>query len=298
MNLTLIRTNGMGDVAMALCAAKALRSAGITVTLQTDPQYAPLARACPHVAAVITQPGFVTEGAVADLRNAVYGIPDRHQVDAYLDPLLGHEVPTADKTLDLAVPELDFGFDPDHKVALLHPSTGDPNRTWPIEHWREIATWLLGQRFTVVQVGSNRHEKGVADLGVDGVLDYRDRTDFLEFVALCRQADLLVSCDGGPIQLAGASAIAIVGLYTVVRGRNRVPFRAQGRFLAVESPCPHFPCYERMQQPGWSQYAMQRIRSGADDTCSLFRNWCPAFAGHQCDITPTMVKDAIQEALS
>ena len=51
----LTRWNGLGDLAMLLCAAQAIkRATGKVIIVRTSPQYVTLAEACPFVDAVVT----------------------------------------------------------------------------------------------------------------------------------------------------------------------------------------------------------------------------------------------------
>ncbi|MBK8741330.1 MAG: hypothetical protein IPM02_18235 [Betaproteobacteria bacterium] len=111
--------------------------------------------------------------------------------------------------------------------VLLHPGGGDPNRTWPQKRWVELAQVLIAEGDQVVRIGAGSPGDGrwVLDLPVPDILDAAQRLSLLATVALMRQADLLVSTDSGPVQLAAASDFSIVGLYSVVPGRNRLPFR-------------------------------------------------------------------------
>ncbi|MEM5734174.1 hypothetical protein AAEI00_21155, partial [Shewanella algae] len=78
----------------------------------------------------------------------------------------------------------------------------------------------------VVTIGSASNPVDSASaLQVEGVLDAVNRLTPLALIALMRQSDLLVSTDGDSIQLAGASDIGIVGLFSVAAGSCRLPFR-------------------------------------------------------------------------
>jgi ADP-heptose:LPS heptosyltransferase len=174
----------------------------------------------------------------------------------------------------------------------LHPGISDPNRTWPKEHWEELARLLLAQGHDVYWIGSRgcADNRSVLEVDVKGVIDLRDTNDLLATVVLMRYSDLLVSCDGGPIQLAGSTDIGIVGIYSVVPGKDRLPYR-RGKIgwhaKSVEPDCQHFPCYYEMKAP-WPK-----------DLGKHFREWCPE-TGYTCmkRITPQIVFDACMEVLS
>ena len=87
----LIRSEGMGDMLLALGAAKALkRLRGALVFIGTNPQHVALVRACPHVDEVFTNNDEFqaivarypdTQLTVAQLDRASFGIAPRHQTE-------------------------------------------------------------------------------------------------------------------------------------------------------------------------------------------------------------------------
>ena len=296
----LTRTGGLGDVLMALAAAKALKLAtGAPVRLVTAPAYRDLARACPHLDQVLTTAGeaqaaledvrrSAAAGRVRNLDAAAFGSAPRHQVDAYLDAF-GFSAPAEHKDVQLELPEpvraraaaRVAGLPPlgRGRRILLHPATGDPNRTWPLAHWDALAEALLAAGHQVVRVGQSRtgDGRGIHALTDPRVLQAVDLPGALDFIALCRSADLLVSTDSGPIQLAAATDLAIVGLYTVVPGRNRLPFRhgvPAWRATAVEASCACFPCYQYLNDPVIMAPFLAAFREGTLTAPRLFAEWC------------------------
>jgi ADP-heptose:LPS heptosyltransferase len=293
----LYRWGGLGDVCMALCAAHALYQLGHRVHLVTHPDYHELARACPHVTAVsATLPNpRLGWSWMADLNAAFYGQANMHQVDAYLSGVgitNYWEVPASAKTLVLRRSHR-VSVPMDRKLALLHAATGDRNRTW--DGWAELASRLLDLGLHVACVGATtRDGRGAACF--DGCWDLRDKLPHLGFVDLCKSASLLISTDSGPVQLAGATHIPILGLYTVVDGRYRLPFRDPTcRSVAVQASCLCSPCYRDMDTPA-GQIALRQaiVEKGAK---RAFGDWCPAGNGYQCGITVDAVYDAALELL-
>ena len=118
-----------------------------------------------------------------------------------------------------------------------------------------------------------------------------------------RESDLLVSSDSGPVQLAAATDIGIVGLYSVVPGRNRLPYRhgaAMWRARAVEPACPSFPCYDRMHDPAVMAPYVEALRSGTLDGGRMLSQWCPEDQSYRClraDIGTSQVLSACAELL-
>jgi ADP-heptose:LPS heptosyltransferase len=183
---------------------------------------------------------------------------------------------------------------------LLHPAAGDPNRSWPLAHWTVLAQALLAAGHQVIRVGHGSADphRSLLDLTVPGLLDGANRLDPLAFAALCQRADLLVSTDSGPVQLAGATEIALVGIYTVAPGRYRLPFRhgePAWRTQAVEPSCPCFPCYQLMHDPEIMAPFEAAIREGILTTPELFSEWCVMEEPFRCleaEILPERVLEA------
>jgi ADP-heptose:LPS heptosyltransferase len=322
----LTRTGGLGDVLMALAAAKALKLAtGAPVRLVTAPAYRALAQACPHLDQVLTTAEearsaledvrrSAAAGRVQNLDAAKFGSAPRHQVDAYLEAF-GLSAPADAKDIQLELPTEVLervtvrlaGLPPlgRGKRILLHPATGDPNRTWPLAHWQTLAEALLADGHQLLRVGKSQSPdgRGIHPLADPRVLQAVDLPSALDFVALCRNADLLVSTDSGPVQLAGATDLALVGIYTVVPGRNRLPFRhgAPGwRATAVEAACPSFPCYQFLNDPAIMAPFHAAIRAGTLTAPRLFAEWCVREEPFVClerEILPERVLRACRERL-
>ncbi len=119
--------------------------------------------------------------------------------------------------------------------------------------------------------------RGVALFDQPNTLDLTDKLSLLETIYVLRQCDVLISGDSGPIQLAGASDIGIVGLYSVVSGANRLPYRpevAVSRTMGLSPSCPFHPCYPRMHDPDVLALFRREEEISEPDIPSLFSRWC------------------------
>ncbi|SAK97876.1 Glycosyltransferase family 9 (heptosyltransferase) [Caballeronia calidae] len=313
------RRGGMGDVLMALAAAKALKALSErSVVVLTAPEFRRLAQACPHVDHVVHDTSALHD-LYANVRYhevgpAAYGLSRFHQVDAYLNAF------GVSADADIKNLELNTGEQADEKIArlidswpalapgrrrvLLHAAQGNPNRTWPMARWDALASALVEAGHQVVIIGTT----GVADKPaaipqVDGVLSAVDALDALETVALMRRSDALVSADNGPIHLAGASDIAIVGLFSVVTAACRIPYRhgqAMWRAEEVRPSCKFYPCYHQMHDDAVFAPFMTRIQQGVLMVNELFSNWCSDGGSFSCmkeQITVPMVMDALSRLI-
>ncbi len=298
--ICLDRHGGMGDVVMALAAAKALKEATAKpIYLLTSPALRALAETSPALDGVLTDRHALTaleeryrdSGGVryADLNGAAFGISRLHQVDAYLEsfgltaPANAKEVVLADPAAvqhaayAAALPPPASG----RQRVLIHPAMGDPNRTWRPAKWHDLCRRLCDDGHQVILIGKSvqLEQRGVHAIDIPGAVNAMDRLDLLETVALMRVSDVLVSTDSGPVQLAGATPIHIVGLYSVVSGRQRLPFRhgvAGWRTTAIAPACSFSPCYQWMLDP------VVLNQSKPDNMSRLFSEWCPNPTKFQC----------------
>jgi hypothetical protein len=323
--IILSRWSGLGDVAMALCAAHAYHAlTGGAVYFRTAPAYRPLARACPHVAGVLETGEEAPAGArVVSVHDAAHGLDTIHEVDSFCRALGLSGVDPQFKTLDLDVERAEPGAEAlvagllspykGRRWVALHPGRRDPNRTWPLEHWVSLAQQLFLFGLSVLLVGEGEDVFPIAGsipAPPDGcfLLDLTNHLTVLETVAVLRHVQALVSTDGGPIQLAGASSAAIVGIYSVVSGSNRLPYRTgTGQARAVAPLCGHFPCYREASNPTiWAAESRMMADEGLADLNDILRNWCPAhpplgssdrFSCLRREIPPTRVLRAILEVI-
>ncbi|WNC89639.1 glycosyltransferase family 9 protein [Paraburkholderia sp. FT54] len=309
------RHSGMGDVLMALGAAKALKAiSDRPVAMVTSPSFRALAQACPHVDLVVDDVAEVGQQYAnvkhVNLNPAGFGLSRLHQVDAYLQAFgVSAEAALKDVELTLdasATADAQRLIDswpsraPRQVRTLLHVGQGDPNRTWPVQRWAELAQTLIGQGHQVVLIGSgDKLRDPSAMTEVPGVLSAVNALSAEGTVALMRQSDVLVSADSGPVQLAAASDIGIVVMFSAVAGSCRLPFRhgeAQWRAEEVKPSCGFYPCYRQMQDPAVIAPFHVALQNQTLSVGKLFSDWCPDGGSFACmtqQITVPMVVEAL-----
>lgn len=276
--VTIQRFGGLGDVCMALCAAHAAKAAGCVVNFITAPDYQDLARACPHVDRVL-DPGGDPSGEVYDLGPAFHGLAQEHQVLSFCRAMGINEPSLFDLSLDLRPTTTKYRISHSPATVILHPGTGDWNRTVPPHQWDALVAMLIHKGFSVTVIGRsvNPDRRGVY-IPAGKVLDFTDLFSPLELVDFLRGFNpkqvVLVSNDSGPIQLAGATEIGVVGLYSVAPGRWRLPHRnGSTRWRTMEvvpEECLSAPCYRKL--------GIAEIEAGTKAGLSLgriFGEWCP-----------------------
>ena len=303
--LVLARFGGLGDVLMALSACRAIRSVSDRpIYLLTAPAFRDFAALCPFVDRVLTTEDEVRDHAAArghkalkvlDLGPVRFGISRLHQVDAYLSALnLSPDDGAKGLTIDLpraAAPSSAakrLAALPRHaRRVVLHAGLSDPNRTFPAAFWSDLADHCLARGHAVIAIGQNGglDGRGAERFSDPRVLDLGDALDLAGSLEVLRASDLLISADSGPVQLAGASDIGIIGLYTTVGGEKRLPYRHgsfRHRAAAVGPDCPFSPCYRWMSDPG-TVVDFERISGiGADDVPGLFSRWCVTPEPYAC----------------
>ena len=282
--INVARYSGLGDVLMVCGLAKALKSLtpGLLINFITNPAYIPLLENCPHIdefnAAVGGAPVF-------DFSDCKFGVAQMHQIDAYLAEMKITVTNPGDKSIDLqsdSVVEyhvyewLEQNTSLSSRKVVIHPAITDPNRTYPIFHWQSLVDMLIAQGFTVISIGTSQSLDGKSVFSLERVVDAVDQLSLRESMELIKNCDLMISTDSGPIQLAGATKTPILGIYSTVRGENRLPFRSEGRSVCVQAPCPMSGCYKYMGIPKyWSENALPKLNG-------TFAYWCPDKADYRC----------------
>ena len=285
------RLGGMGDVLMAVAALSAVkRAAGVRVFLETSAEYAGIAAQCPLIDGVFTSEKEVLAHVSAapagsarcvDCSPAFHGIPPLHQVDSYL-MTLGMRLQAEAKVLELE-PLADAGLEalalppPGGARILVHAGITDPNRTWPVSFWNDLCRDLAGTGAQLVLIGKSSagDRRDVTGIDCPGMIDLIDLLSLPQTLELMRQSDVLVSGDSGPIQLAGATDIAIVGLYSVVAGVHRLPFRTgPAAAIAIAPACVFHPCYPRLNDPQAVAAFTAATGVAPGDVATLFSRWC------------------------
>jgi heptosyltransferase III len=108
---------------------------------------------------------------------------------------------------------------PPHPLVILHPGSGDNfhGRRWPTRRFGLVARRLVDEANAVVAVTGGRGEAALAREVVEAserdVWDLSGKLDLKELVALLARAQVLVSNDSGPVHIASALGVPVLGLY-------------------------------------------------------------------------------------
>ena len=103
-------------------------------------------------------------------------------------------------------------------LAILHPGSGDnfPGRRWPTRRFGLVARRLVDAGAVVAVTGGageTRMAREVVEASQRELIDLSGRLSLDELVAWLARARVLVSNDTGPVHLASALGVAVLGLY-------------------------------------------------------------------------------------
>lgn len=161
----------------------------------------------------------------------------KHEIEYNLElvDLVGAK--TDDVRPALLVPDIDlnlFGIKENSDYIVLHPWTSDPIKKWPSSNFKELSELLINELgFKVVIVGGKEesfNSAGVFDQDNDYLINLTGLTDFRQLAAVIKKARLLVSCDSGPVHLAGCFNLPVLALF-----RNDLAGKSSRRWGPVSS---------------------------------------------------------------
>lgn len=129
--------------------------------------------------------------------------------------------------------------------VILNPGGGWPSKLWPADQFGAVARSLRDRRIaSIVTWGPG--EEALADRVVaasEGAAVRSFPTTLLEFVELARLSRLVVAADTGPLHLACAIGVPVVGLYGPTDPARNGPFSQEDRVVRRVPLCS--PCHRR-----------------------------------------------------
>ena len=106
----------------------------------------------------------------------------------------------------------------DSYVVMLIGGT-EPAKRWPTQRFAELAGQVKKcYGMQSVLLGAGAREKELAEeivefFGDNTVADLVDKTDLIEMTAILKKASVVVGNDSGPLHIAAALGVAVVGIY-------------------------------------------------------------------------------------
>lgn len=123
-------------------------------------------------------------------------------------------------------------------VVLQLGASHGPKR-YPIAHWLKLADLLSQKGFAVAWAGQAAEEERPRSVP-PGQVDFLNNTTFAELSALLSLARVVFSNDSGPMHLAAALGVPVLGLFGQTSAARYGPFAPWG--LGVQSASECSPC--------------------------------------------------------
>ncbi|HWA07900.1 MAG TPA: glycosyltransferase family 9 protein [Opitutaceae bacterium] len=100
-------------------------------------------------------------------------------------------------------------------IGLIAGSENNPEKRWPVAHWRALVEALPDRRFILFGTANDRPITAAVALGFSEprVTDLAGRTDLPAFAGRLQECGLLVTNDTGGMHLANALGIPLVALF-------------------------------------------------------------------------------------
>jgi ADP-heptose:LPS heptosyltransferase len=132
--------------------------------------------------------------------------------------------------------------------VVLHPFSGWEWRNWPLESYAALADGIvaeLGLGVMLVHAPEDRARAGslLERFNQDGRVRVFSSGDLLQLAAVVKQAEAFVGNDSGPLHLAAALGVPLVGLYGAAPPELTAPPVRRGRTLYGKVDCS--PCDQR-----------------------------------------------------
>jgi heptosyltransferase-2 len=205
--------------------------------------------------------GYATDGRALLLTKSArraQGDAPRHQVHYYLDLVSGLGLRTNPPTLRLDVPGekraeahgllSKLGADAAPPLLVLSPGAAyGPAKRWPAARFAELAALFQKRKnAAVVIVGSASESNLAAEISsalLPKPLDLTGKTTLPQLMAVISRARLFVSNDSGPMHLANALGVPVVGVFGPTDPAVTGPFEPPAAVVKKDVPC--WPCSYR-----------------------------------------------------
>jgi heptosyltransferase-2 len=185
--------------------------------------------------------------------------PPSHMVYYYLRLLEGLGLPTVPPEIKLSLPpegqELarktlaGLGADPKRPVVILNPGAAfGPAKRWPASRFAELGRLLQERKEVVLAVtGGPEDSEAAEEIAAflpEKPLNLVGKTRLGELLGITSLAAVFITNDTGPMHMANALRVPVVGLFGPTDPRATAPFHAPATVIKKEDiPC--WPCSNR-----------------------------------------------------
>ena len=205
--------------------------------------------------------GYASDGRMLLLTKAVrHANSDapRHQVHYYLDLVSGLGLKSGPPELRLTVPEgkreearellKKLGAGPPQPLLVLSPGAAyGPAKRWPASRFAELASLFQKRKSAaVVLIGSPAETDVAAEISAPldpTPIDLTGKTTLPQLMAVVSLARLFISNDSGPMHLANALRVPVVGIFGPTDPALTGPFEQPAAVIKKDVPC--WPCSYR-----------------------------------------------------
>jgi ADP-heptose:LPS heptosyltransferase len=161
-----------------------------------------------------------------------------------------------------------------HRYAVLNAGAAWPNKRWPAERFGALASVLHRRHGLVSLITWGPAERGLAEAVVaasDGTARLAPPTTVADLAVVLRNAALVVSGDTGPLHIAAAVGVPLVGLYGPTWPERNGPWDPDDEVIsrADQCRCHHkrrcltgAPCIETISVDEVSAAADRRLGKG------------------------------------
>jgi ADP-heptose:LPS heptosyltransferase len=105
---------------------------------------------------------------------------------------------------------------PDKPFAILSPGGAKKFRRWPVVNFLELAQRFHNMGMAVVFIGDDKEKDILSGIGEhlpEGTLNMIGETDLEQLIDIIRKSSIVVANDSGPMHLANALKIPVVGIF-------------------------------------------------------------------------------------
>ncbi len=189
-------------------------------------------------------------------RGPVRGFPE-HEIERQLDILrfLGAESDLFDRKLELWTTAADEQFAQElfersglsvaRLVVAFAPGAAWPFRRWPADRFVDLGRWLQEEYGASILIFAARNERNLAsriekELSRGQTIDLAGGTTIRQMGAILRRCRLFVGNDSGPMHVAVAAGVPVVGLFGPGEYERFRPWGPDHDVIRLAFPCS--PC--------------------------------------------------------
>jgi lipopolysaccharide heptosyltransferase II len=132
--------------------------------------------------------------------------------------------------------------------AVLSPGGAKKFRRWPVVNFLELTQRFHKMGMAVVIIGDDKERDIISGRGEhlpEGTLNLIGETDLEQLIAIIRKSSIVIANDSGPMHLANALRISVVGIFGSGDSVRTRPYIMDKARVADSSPRACKPCYRQ-----------------------------------------------------